>query len=224
MFVVTGASSNHFKSLLNLIQSGIHFNEKFIVYDLGLEKKEVDLLQTFDVILKKFNYLKYPSFVYIGNNSYAWKPIIIQEVMNELKDDFIWLDAGCLIHNRLNRIRQEIKLFGFYSPISSGTISTWTHKTTQNILGVTENIRNKYNVSGGIVGVNNKIVTIRKLIDRWVKYALTKECIVPKGSSRKNHRQDQAILSVLLHQFYEKNLIQPCSKKLLDISIHNDVE
>jgi hypothetical protein len=37
-------------------------------------------------------------------------------------------------------------------------------------------------------------------VNRWKECAVTKECIAPEGSNRKNHRQDQAVLSVLAHQ------------------------
>ena len=39
-----------------------------------------------------------------------------------------------------------------------------------------------------------------ELIVPWKACAMTKDCIAPSGSSRRNHRQDQAALSCLVHK------------------------
>jgi hypothetical protein len=83
---------------------------------------------------------------------------------------------------------------------------------------------NKYCVSGGVVGVcvTNKVAV--NLIRVWKQASLIEECIIPQGSSRLNHRQDQAIITILLHRSYQKGLLSPCNQRLLSISIHNDIE
>ena len=40
----------------------------------------------------------------------------------------------------------------------------------------------------------------RTIVLPWKTCALAKDCIAPAGSSRKNHRQDQAVLSYLVHR------------------------
>jgi len=39
---------------------------------------------------------------------YAWKLVIVADVMHELKHPLIWMDAGTLICSRLDRVRQVI--------------------------------------------------------------------------------------------------------------------
>jgi len=40
----------------------------------------------------------------------------------------------------------------------------------------------------------------REIVVPWRTGALDKDCIAPAGSSRRNHRQDQALLSYLVHK------------------------
>jgi hypothetical protein len=40
----------------------------------------------------------------------------------------------------------------------------------------------------------------REIVLPWRACAMNKNCIAPPGSSRRNHRQDQAVLSFLVHR------------------------
>lgn len=119
MILVTGASDNHFNSLLQFIHSFIIHSEKditLIVYNLGIDENRWNELITFfslnykninpslKIIYKVFDYSKYPSFVNININAgeYAWKPIIIYNTFMEYQniDTFIcWMDSGNIIGN-----------------------------------------------------------------------------------------------------------------------------
>ena len=47
-----------------------------------------------------------------------------------------------------------------------------------------------------------------------------KECIAPEGSSRKNHRQDQATLSVIA---YQGNIVNLLFKKFYGVKIQQAI-
>ena len=84
--VITGASSNHYKTLIQFIESFKKYNNnhRLIIYNLGLKEDEYNNLKNIyeDYIFEIFDYSKYPSYVNIKLNSgeYAWKPIIIHDV------------------------------------------------------------------------------------------------------------------------------------------------
>ena len=52
--------------------------------------------------------------------------------------------------------------------------------------------------NGAIVGFDMR--AYEQVVKPWAECALKRECIGPLGSNRGNHRQDQAVLTVLLYQ------------------------
>ena len=88
---------------------------------------------------------------------------------------------------------------------------------------IPQSVFNKRNISGGIVGfsqVNSRSV---KMLEDWYTYSIIKEVISPEGSSRLNHRQDQAVLTLLMHQ-YKLSMSTPRTHKMFGILKHQDVE
>ena len=63
---------------------------------------------------------------------------------------------------------------------------------------VDKNLLRKRNFSSGIVGMVIGDKKNEKIIEEWAKFSENKDVVAPKGSSRKNHRQDQSILNILV--------------------------
>ncbi|QTE23644.1 DUF1647 domain-containing protein [Polaribacter cellanae] len=231
LVIVTGSDSSHFKSLLQLLESlKIHEKKsKKIVYDLGLTTDENEILKNnfpeFEV--RKFDYSKYPSYfnIKISAGEYAWKPVIINDVLNEFKTAVCWLDGGNKVVKTLNSIRKLLKLYGFYSPFSKGVISDWTHPKTLDFLGVLNNksLLKQRNLNGACVCADYNNLNARNLIKNWSDCAKNKDCIAPEGSSRENHRQDQAVLSVLAYRDIP-NIAKKMIFKKLGFKTHQDID
>ena len=224
--IITGSDSRYYKSLKQLLLSILLYekNTKVIVFDLGLSNEESNELkrQFRKIELRKFDYSKYPEYLNIKKNAgeYAWKPVIISNILDEFKSSVFWMDAGNVICSPLITIRKIIKLTGFYSPFSEGNIFKWTHHETLKFLKVSKNIQYKRNLSGGCVAINYDFDKVKKTIHKWKDCALTKECIAPEGSSRKNHRQDQAVLSILA---YQANIVNRLFNKFYGFKIHQNI-
>lgn len=223
LVIVTGASSNHFRCLTHLLFTISRFeNARTIVYDLGLEPHQLERLkEKWEV--RRFPFEKYPPHfdMRVGMGQYAWKPVIVVDTLRETGGNVLWMDAGNLVHRRLDRIRKLLALRGFYSPPSSGTISRWTHPGTLKYLEATPDLLTKPNRNGAVVGFAPSRPGSDELADRWRQGALDVDCIAPAGSSRANHRQDQAVLSVLAYQF-QKKYGGKLENRFLDFTTHND--
>ena len=234
MIIITGASDNHYLTLINMINSFIKYNDnhKLIIYNLGLEEikwnniKEKYNNQNF--IFKIFDYSKYPEWfnINIEAGQYAWKPTIIYNTFLEYKEEIIvWMDAGNLIYENLKKMEQFITENHIYSSISSGDIKKWTHPSTIQYM----NCSNVYeeNRNGACLGFDTKIDFVKDFIKEFYNCSQDKNCIAPEGSSRKNHRQDQAVFTILYYKYLKnegKEIYKNDWKNHLCYSIHNDIE
>jgi hypothetical protein len=229
---VTAAEKNYFNQLILLINSYCkHLDNQFIVYDIGLDKEQLQYIKDNyqNLILRKFQFEQYPEFVSqyfddkLGN--YAWKPVIIDEVLKQSKSKVVWLDAGNLITRKIKFLKIALTTNGIIVPSSSNTIKEWTHPKTIEYIGVQNNILKKRNFASGLVGFDYNLKEARIIAELWSEFSQIQECISPKGSSRLNHRQDQAVLTLLLYKYLFKGnfkrLIHPQTNFIFGVLFHN---
>jgi hypothetical protein len=234
-YIVSGASSNHYKSLLQFINS-VYYNEPdchLIIYDLGLTNEEnIKVKESLSRFSKNelhiFDYSKYPSYynIHINAGEYAWKSAIIYEVSETHPPGLIlWCDSGNILQSPQNMLwfKLENRLIG--STTTDGNIKKWTHPLCLQYFNIKENdeILFKENKNGAIIAFNNTNQIIKDFIKEWYTCCSTKECIAPEGSSRQNHRQDQAVFTILYYKYCEKYVIGYIDNSI-DIAIHKDID
>lgn len=201
--IVTGASSNHFRCLGHLLRSIDRYETAaLVVYDLGLAAGEAEALRAAGRRVVRFPFERYPA--YFGDAARvgapcAWKPVLIREVIEGSAGAVVWMDAGNLVHDRLDRLRAVLAGTGFYSPKSSGTIRTFTHPQVLRLLAAEPEILDDRNRNGAIVGFGRNAIGI-ELSQQWRDCALREEIMAPPGWTKVRWRSDQAILSVLVAQ------------------------
>lgn len=230
--LVTGADTKYFKFLKQLLNNVIkisnskNINIRIIVYDLGMNKNEIDEIKKFSyVTLESFNFDKYPEHVslekYNGFNcSYAWKPIIIHEVCEKYGGLVHWMDTRSLyfdFNNMINILKNDF----IYTPTSSGNVKKWTYPTTLEYMNGYKYIDRECR-AGGIFGINYDIDWCKEFVEEWKNLALVKECICPENSNRDNHRQDQAVLTILFYKYQEKYNFKYINY-YVDLSVHNSL-
>ncbi len=227
--IITISDSYFFDALTNLLTSIHKYEPKIevVIIDIGLnEKQTVFLKNNFNYKIKKFNFDKFPIFFKDHDldgklGSYAWKAPALFDEFYESEKNIIYLDAGCELRKSLNFLKFIILKNGFYSPESSNNIEYWTHPHTLKIMNAEKNLLKKRNFSSGIVGMVIDDKKNQKIIDEWARFSKDKDVIAPKGSSRKNHRQDQSILNILVHQNLKSNMI-PRTHKIFGILKHQN--
>ena len=144
---------------------------------------------------------------------------------NEFKCSVCWIDAGNVATKPLIQIRKILELYGFYSPFSKGVVSDWTHPKSLEKLGVLSDkkLLKQTNLNGACICANYNNEKVRNVINKWKQGALNKNCIAPEGSSRANHRQDQAILSTLIYKHLPE-LGEKMTYKKFGFKIHQDID
>jgi hypothetical protein len=225
LLIVTGASSNHFNCLKSLLYSISLYEpqSRTIVYDLGLTEKEVAELVAAGHEVRFFRFEDYPPHVNINvaHGQYAWKPIIIADEFSRTSDMLLWLDAGNLVRAPLVGLRERLRASGLWSMTSVGTVAEWTHPGTLAYLNAPPAMLPKPNRNAALIGLRVGYPWVDELAREWKRCALDPACIAPPGSTRRNHRQDQAVLTVLLYQLQEKYGFE-LDHRRLDITVHHD--
>ena len=103
------------------------------LYDIGLTAKEATWLreQYLWAELRRFKFDAHPDYfdVNIAMGEYAWKPVIIKEMLDTVANKVLWLDSG----DRLTRPSDlqytfdRIEQSGFVTTQTSGTTQKWVH-------------------------------------------------------------------------------------------------
>ena len=214
--LLTCANKDYFNALKQFIKNVKEVNidfDNFIVYDIGLtsdQENELYILQAeYGFYIYKLDFSKYPEHVNLNlekwngiNNTYAFKPIIIYNVLQKINVPLIYLDCGCgftmeTIDITLNNISKN----HFYINISNHKNSIESlelnHPDTLKHFG----IKNTEIISclPGFLGVDYNDNNVKNIINEWYKYSLDRKIIAPNDSNRNNHRQDQSVLSCILH-------------------------
>lgn len=227
--IITGANDLYIKTLIDFIVSfdlNISYS-KLIVYDLGLNKDNLNeilkLKEDKKFSLRKLNYNDYPEHVntnkYYGLNcSYAFKSIAIyNEALNiENKDKILlWMDsANRFNNNEIIKIIEIIKKQGIYSPISSPASSLeaieLNYPEVVKSYGLTkeEHFTRLQSISANVIGFNYEHHAGYTILNRWYQDSLNKNLIIPEGSNRNNHRQDQTLLSLIVFLYEKENNIK----------------
>jgi len=182
------------------------------VYDLGLTEESYQYIaKNFRIILRRFDYSRYPSFFDINVNAgeYAWKPALLWEVAQAVKEGvLLWCDAGNVLTEESYQLFPIIKQQGIYSPISLGSVDEWTHPLMQSFLniGCQDDVLSFPPRNGAILGFDLDRHDVMEFMKEYSRLAHIKECIAPEGSSRANHRQDQALFTILYYRYTNNNI------------------
>lgn len=187
-------------------RAGEYANSRLIIFDIGLSEEQKSLIR--NLILSKkhisfrdFEFNQFPEFVKPEYSTYSWKPIIIWNMIQELKGNILWLDSANIILQKLDPIWEIIKNTGCYTPYSgSGTLQEWTVQETLDYLQVPPENYHIRNRAGNLCGFSSGNETVSLLLKKWHDLALIKECIRPETATRQNHRDDQSLLTILLNE------------------------
>ena len=221
MILMTGSDAAYVPSLRNLLDSFVehcctrYTNRVLHVHDLGWTTEQKDALQKdyadqypFQIIFKTFDFSFFPEWMHIKNDAgqYAWKSVILYETMmhHGLVHDtiMVWMDARNFMLNTLDKLEGFVLKHGVYSGTSAGTVKDWTHPGTLKAFKVEDNnpLLTYENRNAACIAVDPTHPIGSSLVRELYHYCLIQDCIAPTGSSRNNHRQDQAVFTILFYR------------------------
>lgn len=217
--IVTGANNYYYKSLCqflnNINETLFNYNLNLFIYDLGFDENQINelfnLLNVFNKNITynyvKFDYSKYPLYYNINEKKgeYAWKSACIWETYNVVNSGIlIWCDSANLFtESKIEPLIDTIKQQDVYSPSSKHTVKEWTHKKCLEYFNIESDniILNLQQRSGGMLCFNLDNINIHSIIKEFYELSKLKECIAPQGSNILNHRQDQALFTILYYNY-----------------------
>lgn len=176
-----------------------------------------------------FDHERYPRFwdVAINAGQYGWKTGIVNDARIKYGGILVWLDAGNqvtkeFIENAATMVTSEPH-YGFWSPRSAYGMGKWTHPGMFRFFGVdSKEYKYKPNCNGAAIGFDtNNNTIVNQLILPWYECGLQMNCIAPPGSSRENHRQDQAALTFLA--YYHGHACQLAPRDFFGLQTHRDI-
>ena len=216
LVVVTAADYTHWCPLLNLIRDVRTHNPHtlIVVYDLAASGQYMDIKTLANaanavgttagpdggILLRRFPYGQYPRFFYVNESAgeYAWKPVIIKKTVDEF-GLVLWLDAGNGVSGSFMKTQIVLQTQGFATNATVGNYLHWTHTGMRKYFSVNDTAAAEWtNCNAALVGISRDSWAYDSILQPWYKCALDRACIAPSGSSRANHRQDQAALSTVV--------------------------
>lgn len=229
---VSACNSPYFEPWLRLYESIKKniVNPTIYFFDLGLEEKQKDILNRIDVNYSVFNFDLYPDWVNIKNQAgqWAWKAQCIKEVMDKYDKNkkiyLIWCDTRNLVDNNLESLVKFLDTNGVYTNTTQGNVNNWTVNGTIEYFEKFEGLNAKKYINypmrnAALPCFNISIEWVREFIDEFARLSLIKDCIFPSGSSYRNHRQDQSILTILYYKYRDMYKFQD-SKEYEGINHH----
>ena len=217
---VTGCSSNHsgeFKPHIEDFRKSFPGTKCFF-YDLGLSDEQINEVKNMpDLVYRKFDFNAYPEHVRNLQN-YAWKPLIIQEMLSEF-DGTMWFDSsvkflGNLSNNVIELMSRHNTGAVFYLVTTGHSIIAATQPGMFEYFPMMKEGAVKDMLQGGAVIYINKDEVQRHIMKWVVICALKKDCIAPPGSKlfcgfkfpRDRfggcHRYDQSLQNILVSNAY----------------------
>jgi hypothetical protein len=204
--IVTAADRRFWRSLYQFLLSaernGIHKQNRFLCYDLGLGEAAQSLTERrFPWCeIRKFEFDRYPPHVALSRKSYAWKPIILHDLCAEFMGLVLWLDCATLFRTRsLAGVWDIVEHNGVYALAGQSTIAEHCDPLVLEALNIPFEIRRRREIVSGVLGFNTSMPLIRRIIAAWHGHALCERHIAPRLPPSTRYKNEQDLLSVLLY-------------------------
>ncbi|MBL8330549.1 MAG: hypothetical protein JNJ71_17055 [Rubrivivax sp.] len=160
-----------------------------------------------------------------GLGYWLWKVMLIQHKLSKLDDGniLVYCDAGCELNPRLANeftkalpsLNEDLTVFRGVFDDNVWRVCQWTNGYTISKLDPENEFLNKPQIAAGVLFIKACPAT-KKLTSEWLRLALLDEysmLVDRKGEYEtpqfKDHRHDQAILSILIYRLHSAAALAP---------------
>ena len=190
--IITAASGSFGPSLLSLLGS-LNLNwpghPRVRVYDIGMDDETLGALDSHNIEV-----VKVPEFCSHWQKHFAWK---IWCWNNAPASKILWLDAGLVVLRPLDEVFQAIDSVGYFVVPTYHPLVENASESACKGCGVDTGFRDgKVTLAAGFIGFK-KEGKILKILEEALSVASKEEHI---AATKKMHRHDQAIISILLYR------------------------
>ena len=205
--IVTGANHPYARTLVQFLRSaerhGEHRRLDWIILDLGLTASEREYIrETFSwADLRSVEFSNYPPHVKIERRSYAWKPILLEEVARGRNGLVFWFDAATILRRRLEEPLAATARLGIWSlqgqtPLMGRADPRVINTFVEHLAMPTEVLHLPERVTGAI-GFDTRQPVAKHILETWARLARDPRFILP-DAPHPRHRWEQTLFSALL--------------------------
>lgn len=208
MRILTGADGRYFRCLRQFLRSvvdrGLDRIHPVTIFDLGMSAEQCARLAHDhpDFTIERFRFEDHPDHLQLQYWTYAWKPVIISDMAARTGGPVIWFDSATVVLGPLSEVERSLAITGLYTPYGGGGIPP-VHPGTVEYLraeGIDPRWAACRSRATGVCAFDPRRPVVARLLERWKRLALVKDCIAPAGATLQNHKYETAILAMLLYQ------------------------
>jgi hypothetical protein len=219
--ILTAADEAYWRCLWQFFRSarrmGIHRHARIVAYDLGMKAQTLARMQRRfpQVEFRRFDFSRYPPHVALATRTYAWKPMVVAEAMEEFGGKLLWLDSASLFQTHdLSHVLAVLDSDGVYALKGQSALALRCNAFTLDALGVPQEDLTRPERVATVIGFDTARPAVRDLVAEWKAHALVPERIAPRT---KGHNPEQALLSILLFEYSREGRIR-LGEEEIDIS------
>jgi len=194
---------------VNLGLSAKHFGAPAVwVYDLGVSADGAALIVRecgLTLVKDPSGHAWYPSTWTSRVKDFAWKALVITDAVARAEGvPILYMDAGSEVRAPLTDIFRITCTEGHaFFKGQDNSARRWVHDTAAACLGAPDKdalLAGKTSYHAGTVAIRDaRAPAFRDVVLAWYNASFVRDCIAPPGSTLRNHRQDQAAMTVLAY-------------------------
>jgi hypothetical protein len=205
--ILTAASQAYWRCLYQLLRDierrRLHTAHRVIAHDLGLDADTLARLTRWFgwCQFRRFRFEEHPSHVAVAAGTYAWKPLIVDEVVREAQGPVLWLDSATLMRTGdLSPVLADIHRCGVYAVHGQASLGERCDPLVLAALDVPPATRLRPEIVAGVIGLDAANPAVRALAAEWAMHARIERHIQPRVPPLKTHKWEQSLLGILLYR------------------------